>query len=327
MKRNFFSHPEQKASPLKVNKETQTVNKSSLVKTFIVKLKQNINLKSNLFFFFFGLISSNFTFSILFPDLIQSTVENSPISNSKFSNHKLAVVVPFKDRFEELAYFVPHISRFLKSKSINFKIFIINQVDNYRFNRASLINVGFLSSINECDYMAMHDVDLLPLNEKLDYSYPKNGPFHVSSPGLHPEYNYSTFIGGILIINKDDFIRTNGMSNRYWGWGREDDEFYLRLRKENITIQRANLSDFSTGSKFTFFNNHDAEKRKRDKKRFLKQKMESLIHDDTGLNTIQFRTHEIKQMMIDEFPCTIVNVELYCDRYDTHWCSMDYQFL
>lgn len=327
MKRSIWNHPEQKVSSLKLNKETQTTNKSSLVKNLFTNLKQNIKLKSNLFFFFFGLISSNFTFSILFPDLIQSTIQKTTISNLKYSNHKLAVVVPYRDRFEELAHFVPHLSKFLQSKSINFKIFIINQVDNYRFNRASLINVGFLTSITECDYMAMHDVDLLPLNEQLDYSYPKNGPFHVSSPGLHPEYNYSTFIGGILIINKEDFIRTNGMSNRYWGWGREDDEFYIRLRKQNITVQRANLSDFSTGIKSTFINNHDAEKRTRDKKRFLKQKKESLILDETGLDTIQFRIHEIKQMVIDEFPCTIVNVELFCDRYDTHWCSMDYQFL
>ncbi|RNA31278.1 beta-1-4-galactosyltransferase 7 [Brachionus plicatilis] len=298
MKRNVCSDPEQRLTPKKISKHTQTTNRTNLVNFLMAKLKQNLKLKSNLFFFLFGLIT----------------------------NRKLAVVVPFRDRFEELIFFVPHISKFLHSKSINFKIFIVNQVDSYRFNRASLINIGFLVSMNECDYMAMHDVDLLPLSEKLDYSYPLKGPFHVSTPGLHPEYNYSTFIGGILIITKEDFIHTNGMSNRYWGWGREDDEFYLRLQKANITVQRPNLRDFTTGRNFTFFNNHNAEKRKRDKKRFLKQKKESLVRDHTGLDTIQYRLHEKKEILIDKFVCTVVNVELFCDRYDTHWCNMDYQF-
>lgn len=28
----------------------------------------------------------------------------------------------------------------------------------------------------------------------------------------------------------------NGMSNRFWGWGREDDEFYRRLRKAELQV-------------------------------------------------------------------------------------------
>jgi hypothetical protein len=100
--------------------------------------------------------------------------------------HKLAIVVPFRDRFDELLCFVPIISKFLIKKSIDFKIYIINQADSYRFNRAALINIGFLYSMKECDYMAMHDVDLLPLNTLLDYGYPFRGPFHVSTPELHP---------------------------------------------------------------------------------------------------------------------------------------------
>lgn len=78
---------------------------------------------------------------------------------------------------------------------------LYRQVDNFRFNRASLINVGFLTSQAECDYIAMHDVDLLPLNPELSYRYPvKPGPFHIASPELHPRYHYATFVGGILLI-------------------------------------------------------------------------------------------------------------------------------
>lgn len=44
------------------------------------------------------------------------------------SLHKLAVLVPFRDRFEELLQFVPHMNKFLSRQNINFKIYILNQV-------------------------------------------------------------------------------------------------------------------------------------------------------------------------------------------------------
>lgn len=75
-------------------------------------------------------------------------------------------------------------------------------MDKYRFNRASLINVGFLKTEKAFDYIAMHDVDLLPMNDQLSYAYPNTGPHHISSPDLHPRYHYFTFIGGILLIKR-----------------------------------------------------------------------------------------------------------------------------
>ena len=83
------------------------------------------------------------------------------------SNHKLAVLVPYRNRFEELMEFVPYIHDFLNGQRINHDIFILNQVDSNRFNRASLINVGYLETKSNYDYIAMHDVDLLPLNKNL----------------------------------------------------------------------------------------------------------------------------------------------------------------
>lgn len=80
--------------------------------------------------------------------------------------------------------------RFLAQQGVPFHIFVVNQVDRHRFNRASLINVGFLNAKRSFDYIAMHDVDLLPLNKNLKYEYPINGPFHVASSGLHPKYDY-----------------------------------------------------------------------------------------------------------------------------------------
>ena len=131
------------------------------------------------------------------------------------SEHKLCVVVPFRSRFNQLIELVPHLARFLRKQQIRHQILVMNQVDNYRFNRASLINVGFLVSENiGCDYIAMHDVDLLPMSDEIKYDYPKTGLMHLTAPGLHPKYNYPTFLGGILLITKHDFREVDGMSNK-----------------------------------------------------------------------------------------------------------------
>ena len=53
--------------------------------------------------------------------------------------HKLCVIVPFRDRFEELMEFLPHMHRFLNAQHVRHKILVINQVDVLRWVTAQLI--------------------------------------------------------------------------------------------------------------------------------------------------------------------------------------------
>lgn len=32
------------------------------------------------------------------------------------------------------------------------------------------------------------------------------------------------------MLTMKDYKTVNGMSNKYWGWGLEDDEFFLRIK-------------------------------------------------------------------------------------------------
>ena len=65
--------------------------------------------------------------------------------------------------------------------------------------------MGFLLTESTYDYIAIHDVDLIPENPNITYQFPELGPYHLSAPGLHPKYNYEKFLGGILLITRDHF--------------------------------------------------------------------------------------------------------------------------
>ena len=66
--------------------------------------------------------------------------------------------------------------------SFKYGIFIVEQDDEYKFNRGKLLNIGaifaldklrqkcgpFLSQTNLC--LIFHDVDMIPLNNKIPYN-------------------------------------------------------------------------------------------------------------------------------------------------------------
>lgn len=243
-------------------------------------------------------------------------------------DHFMCLLIPFRDRFEELNEFVPSISEFLKRQSVAHAIFVINQVDTLRFNRASLINAGFLQSEKElkrlhspnCDYVALHDVDLLPMNSELPYKYPEDGPFHVAAPGLHPKYDYPTFLGGILLISREHYRLVNGMSNRYWGWGLEDDEFHRRLLDAGLKVRRP--TNITTGKEVTFKHFHAPRSRKRDMIKCYDQHEVTRRRDrETGLESVIFTSGRVYQNCVDDVPYTLLNIILECDRSKTPWCD------
>ncbi|XP_066157310.1 beta-1,4-galactosyltransferase 7 isoform X1 [Euwallacea fornicatus] len=243
-----------------------------------------------------------------------------PRTKRLLTKHKLAVLVPFRNRFEELLVFAPHLHQFIASQGVNHQIFVLNQVDLFRFNRASLINVGYLFTKQNFDYIAMHDVDLLPLNKELKYYYPSQ-PLHLAAPELHPRYHYPKFIGGILLINREHFGLVNGLSNRYWGWGLEDDEFYVRLKDANLNVTRP--ENVSTNMTNTFRHIHD-KTRKRDTTKCFNQKEVTRKRDrQTGLHDVKYKIASRNELVVNGAPVTVLNIQLFCDRNNTPWCDCD----
>ncbi|KAL6961665.1 Beta-1,4-galactosyltransferase 7 [Sarracenia purpurea var. burkii] len=80
-------------------------------------------------------------------------------------------------------------------------------MDEYRYNKGASFNAGFdiiREKFPECDYVALHDVDILPLTDEVSYAYPREAVYHAIPPGFHPVplYHDETFIGGILLMPK-----------------------------------------------------------------------------------------------------------------------------
>ena len=46
--------------------------------------------------------------------------------------HRLSVIIPFRDRLDELLEFVPYMKHFLCSQKIRHRLLVVNQVDPYR---------------------------------------------------------------------------------------------------------------------------------------------------------------------------------------------------
>lgn len=149
-------------------------------------------------------------------------------------NHKLGIIVPYRDRETQLKRFLSHMKDYIKD--IDYEIFIIEQLDLKPFNRGKLLNVGYNCAVEKgCDYFVFHDVDMLP--EDVDYSY-SDKPLHLATHLQEHDYETTFFdyFGGVTMFTKEDFKTINGFSNDYWGWGFEDDDLLIRCLESNLEL-------------------------------------------------------------------------------------------
>ncbi len=52
---------------------------------------------------------------------------------------------------------------------------------------------------------------------------------------------YPLIFGGIQAFTKQDYIATNGYSNKFYGWGAEDDDLYRRVKNAGFNVTRPSL--------------------------------------------------------------------------------------
>ncbi|WP_079988629.1 galactosyltransferase-related protein [Candidatus Protochlamydia sp. W-9] len=156
---------------------------------------------------------------------------------------KMALIIPYRNREEHLKIFLTEFPEKMQkiSPHVQYTIFIIEQAEGKLFNRGKLLNVGYTLTQENFDYFCFHDVDMLPTTS--DYSYPIV-PTHLAADvsqfreWMGNGLAYKNYFGGVVLFNKADFVKVNGYSNHYWGYGVEDDDLIVRVVENNLQWAR-----------------------------------------------------------------------------------------
>ena len=175
--------------------------------------------------------------------------------------HKLGVIVPYRNRPEQLLTFKRAIKEYLnKNNILNYELIVVDQVDRKDFNRGKLLNIGFNKAVElGCDYVAFHDVDMLPI--QADYSYTEK-PVHLIKDfelpaGTSRTLNYDYF-GGVTLFPINLFKQINGYSNNYRGWAFEDDDLLLRCKENHIDLLEEEIAQYGRTDIGSTFNGKDS---------------------------------------------------------------------
>lgn len=154
---------------------------------------------------------------------------------------KVAIIIPFRNRDEHLKFWLYYLHPILQRQQLDYGVYVINQDGTEIFNRAKLLNVGYMEALKEYDYdcFVFSDVDLIPMDDRNTYrcfSQPRHLSVSMDKFGFSLPYNQ--YFGGVSSMSKEQFLKINGFPNNYWGWGGEDDDIYNRLTFKGMTISR-----------------------------------------------------------------------------------------
>ncbi|CAH3024788.1 unnamed protein product [Porites evermanni] len=220
------------------------------------------------------------------------------------SRKQVAIVVPFRNRHEHLYIFLRHMHQFLKWQLLEYRIFVIEQADNERFNRGMLMNVGFSEAMKAGHFSCVifHDVDLLPEDARNDYGCPSS-PRHMSTAVSSMEYKliYKTLFGGVEGFWSEHFRTVNGFPNRFWGWGGEDDDLFVRITEKQLSLTRP----AQMIGRYAMLSHLHTEDDK-NPQRFEQLRVSETLIDEDGLNTLTYSVRDYQEMPL----YTMISVSL-----------------
>ena len=153
----------------------------------------------------------------------------------RFSSKKeLIIILPIRDREEDLKKYLENMIPIFKYQNLNYKIFIIEQTTGKKFNKGKINNVGFIEAnkvFPNSQRFLFNDIDNFPIKKDIiDYG--------VNLEGIHHLFGNPRWLGGFYLVRSKDFKKINGYSNNFWGWGGEDNDLKSRSNAFNIKINR-----------------------------------------------------------------------------------------
>ncbi|XP_077006059.1 beta-1,4-galactosyltransferase 2 isoform X4 [Tamandua tetradactyla] len=207
----------------------------------------------------------------------------------------VAVIIPFRHREHHLRYWLHYLHPILRRQQLRYGIYIINQHGEDTFNRAKLLNVGFLEALKEdttYDCFIFSDVDLVPMDDRNLYrcgDQPRH--FAIAMDKFGFRLPYAGYFGGVSGLNKTQFLKINGFPNEYWGWGGEDDDIFNRISLAGMKISRP---DIRIG-RYRMFK-HDRDKHNEpNPQRFTKIQNTKLTMKRDGIGSVQYRVLEVSR--------------------------------
>lgn len=209
---------------------------------------------------------------------------------------RIAIIIPFRDREEHLRALLTALHPMLQRQQLHYTIFVVEQLSPDVFNKASLMNTGFIEArlVANFDCYIFHDVDMIPLHDHNFYTC-SDRPRHV---GSHlDKFNYTLpyveLFGGVTAFTSDHFVRVNGYSNQYYGWGGEDDDMYSRVVAQNLTITRF----ASSVARFSMIRHESDDLNPANIHRFTllyhRNRLAFYRHD--GLNSVRYKLDSVEQ--------------------------------
>lgn len=134
----------------------------------------------------------------------------------------MTIIVPYRNRPDHLAQFIPHMRAYLPDA----RIVIVEQADDKPFARGKLINVGYIETRPRT--FVAHDIDLLPL--EVDYA---------RNPGVTQlagsKIQLRDYLGGVTMFDRVTFEKVGGYHNDYFSRS-EDNELRFNLHRLKIPV-------------------------------------------------------------------------------------------
>lgn len=165
--------------------------------------------------------------------------------NLKKYDKNIAIITLYRNdinntRLEQKRKFMYFMNKILH-QICNYKIIVVEQSKDYKFNIGKLKNIGFeiINKLNiNFDNYVFTDIDTIPDSNLIEYLFrPTDSLNALAKYGTrYTDIDIKVkkpFVGALVTCTKDVFQLLNGFPNNFYGWEGEDTNLLLRLYAVN----------------------------------------------------------------------------------------------